>query len=212
MDLAANERLMILVMAQDKLTSYYEEIKDCERCELSSTRTNIVFGAGNPHAELLFVGEAPGKHEDLSGRPFVGAAGKLLEYLLSTIGLTREDVFIANVLKCRPPANRDPKVQEINTCRPYLERQIELISPKVVCTLGNFATKLMLDTGDGITSLHGRQFKVDGRIVIPSYHPAAALYTPSLQEKLEVDFAFLDTAISEISGQPVELLEDGVER
>lgn len=188
-------------MPDEELASYYEEIKDCQRCELGSTRTNIVFGIGNPHANLLFVGEAPGKNEDLSGKPFVGAAGKLLDYLLSTIGLTREDVFIANVLKCRPPGNRDPKVEEIKTCRPFLERQIELISPKVICTLGNFATKLLLDTGDGITGLHGKRIDVDGRLIIPSYHPAAALYNPSLQKKLEEDFQTLSSAISEMGEQ-----------
>jgi len=191
-------------MSKNELASYYEEIKDCQRCELAGTRTNVVFGAGNPSADLLFVGEAPGKNEDLSGKPFVGAAGKLLQYLLSTIGLTRDDVFIANVLKCRPPGNRDPKVEEIKTCRPYLDRQIELLDPKVICTLGNFATKLLLDTGDGITGLHGKRIEVDGRLVIPSFHPAAALYTPSLQDKLEEDFKILSVAIAEVPEQGEE--------
>ncbi len=185
-------------MSKNELASYYEEIKECQRCALSATRTNVVFGAGDHNADLLFVGEAPGKNEDLSGKPFVGAAGKLLQYLLSTIDLTRDDVFIANVLKCRPPGNRDPKVEEIKTCRPYLDRQIELLDPKVICTLGNFATKLLLDTGEGITGLHGKRVEADGRLVIPSFHPAAALYNPSLQGKLEQDFKVLSAAISEM--------------
>jgi len=175
--------------------------RGCTRCsELAATRTTVVFGAGNADAELMFVGEAPGANEDLQGLPFVGAAGKLLEQLLGEIGLSRSEVFIANVLKCRPPGNRDPQPGEIANCRPYLERQIELIAPRVICTLGNFATKLLRGDPAGITRVHGRpEVQTVGPHTFrlyPLFHPAATLYTPSTLETLRGDFLRLPTILA----------------
>jgi uracil-DNA glycosylase family 4 len=172
-----------------------EEVERCSRCVLASSRTNAVFGEGDPRADLLFVGEAPGYHEDQQGRPFVGQAGKLLEQLLASIGMTREQVFIANVLKSRPPNNRDPRPEEIDACRPYLWRQIEIIRPKVICTLGNFSTKLLSGDQTGITKVHGqpRATTIAGHplYLYPIFHPAAALYTPAMLTTLREDFARL---------------------
>jgi DNA polymerase len=175
--------------------------RQCTRCsELASTRTSVVFGAGNADAELMFVGEAPGANEDLQGLPFVGAAGKLLEQLLGEIGLSRAEVFIANVLKCRPPGNRDPQPTEIENCRPYLVRQVELIEPRVICTLGNFATKLLRGRPDGITRVHGEpEVSTIGEHtarIYPLFHPAAALYTPSTLETLRADFVRLPSVLA----------------
>jgi uracil-DNA glycosylase family 4 len=148
----------------------------CTKCPLAETRTQVVFGVGDPHADLLFVGEGPGEQEDLTGEPFVGRAGRLLTSLIEDIDLTRAQVYIANGVKCRPPGNRDPLPLEIESCRPYLEAQIGFIEPKVVVTLGNFATKLLLDTKDGITKLRGREFPFrDGAVLIPVFHPSAVL-------------------------------------
>lgn len=181
-----------------------ESIGDCRRCSLAETRTCLVFGVGNPHAELMFVGEAPGRNEDLRGEPFVGAAGKLLDELLASIGLVRDDVYIANVLKCRPPSNRDPRPDEIETCTPFLAAQIGAIDPKVIATLGNFATKYLLGTDTGITRLRGRLFRVDGRRIVPIFHPAAALYSPDKRDVLFEDFkrlrAVLDRPEDESAG------------
>jgi len=164
----------------------------CEKCALSATRTRVVFGEGDPHSDLMFVGEAPGYHEDQQGRPFVGQAGKLLEQLLGTIGLTRRQVYIANVLKSRPPNNRDPRPEEIAACEPYLRRQVELIAPRVVCTLGNFSTKLLSGSQTGITRVHGipQRTSIGSRelYLYPIFHPAAALYTPAMLETLKQDF------------------------
>jgi uracil-DNA glycosylase len=178
---------------RDLLKAVYEEARGCVACPLHQTRTQVVFGAGNANADLMFIGEAPGANEDRLGLPFVGQAGKLLDRLLSEIGLERGDVFIANTLKCRPPDNRDPQPHEIATCQSYLFRQLDLIEPTVVCTLGNFATKLLRDDTTGISKLHGR---VEVRTIgpravrlLPLYHPAAALYTPSNLETLRADFA-----------------------
>ena len=166
---------------------------DTHACPLRDVRTKLVFGAGNANADLMFVGEAPGANEDKQGLPFVGQAGKLLAQLLEEIGLTRSDVFIANLLKCRPPGNRDPLPGEIDACQDYLFRQLELIAPRVVCTLGNFSTKLLrADPSTGITRLHGREEirRIGPRNVrlYPLYHPAAALYTRSLLDVLRADF------------------------
>ena len=159
-----------------------------------------MFGSGSPTADLMFVGEAPGFHEDKQGIPFVGAAGKLLTKLLAGIGLSRDEVYIANVLKCRPPGNRDPQPEEIDACESHLFRQIELIRPKVICTLGNFATKLLSGRPDGITRVHGRpQARTIGRTDVqlyPIYHPAAALYTPTMLETLREDFRRLPALLS----------------
>jgi uracil-DNA glycosylase len=177
------------------LSSFEHAVSACTRCRLSQGRTQVVFGAGNPTADLMFVGEAPGFHEDQQGIPFVGAAGKLLEKLLAGIGLQRSDVYIANVLKCRPPGNRDPQPDEIESCEPHLFRQIEIIQPKLVATLGNFATKLLSGKPTGITRVHGEEqwTTLGGNNVLlyPLYHPAAALYTPAMLKILEDDFARL---------------------
>jgi uracil-DNA glycosylase family 4 len=175
--------------------------RDCTRCaELAAGRTSVVFGAGNADAELMFVGEAPGANEDLQGLPFVGAAGKLLETLLGEIGLSRADVFIANVLKCRPPGNRDPRPGEIENCTPYLISQIELVAPRVICTLGNFATKLLREDPAGITRVHGQaEIATIGSQTVrlfPIYHPAAALYTPRTMDSLREDFHALPAVLA----------------
>src|SRR6188768_1911786 len=177
------------------LRAHAEDTATCTRCALASGRTQVVFGSGSPNAELMFVGEAPGFHEDQQGVPFVGQAGQLLEKLLNGIGLSRSDVYIANVLKCRPPGNRDPQPEEIEACESHLFRQIELIKPELVATLGNFATKLLSGKPLGITRVHGQEQQVTlgGRSVLlyPLYHPAAALYTPSMLDVLREDFARL---------------------
>ncbi len=150
-------------------------VSECTVCRLSETRTNVVFGSGNPDADVIFVGEGPGQQEDEQGLPFVGRSGQLLEQLLGEIGLTRADVYIANVVKCRPPKNRDPRPDEIDSCKGYLRTQLELIQPKVAVTLGNFASKLLLRTDTGITRLRGNAYEWWGRLLVPTYHPAAAL-------------------------------------
>jgi uracil-DNA glycosylase family 4 len=174
------------------LLAYGDVVAGCTSCALAEGRTQVVFGSGSPNAELMFVGEAPGFHEDKQGVPFVGAAGKLLSKLLDGIGMTRDEVYIANVLKCRPPGNRDPQPEEIASCEPHLFKQIELIQPKLIATLGNFATKLLSGKPNGITQVHGREQKValGGMDVTlyPIFHPAAALYTPRMLEVLEEDF------------------------
>jgi len=179
----------------DELQVYADATAGCTRCRLAQGRTQVVFGSGNAHADLMFVGEAPGFHEDKQGVPFVGQAGKLLETLLAGVGMSRQDVYIANVLKCRPPGNRDPAPDEIEACESHLFRQIELIEPTVVATLGNFATKLLSGRPLGITRVHGQeqQTTIGSRSVLlyPLYHPAAALYTPAMLKVLESDFARL---------------------
>ena len=181
---------------REELKEVWRQANACTRCpQLASTRTTVVFGSGNADAELMFVGEAPGASEDKQGVPFVGQAGRLLDTLLGEIGLTRSDVFVVNVLKCRPPGNRDPLPQEIDNCQGYLWRQLELIAPRVVCTLGNFATKLLRGEPVGVTRLHGREEvrRIGPRTVrlYPIFHPAAALYTPAMLATLRQDFARL---------------------
>jgi DNA polymerase len=179
---------------RELLKEVYAQTQQCVRCaELAATRRTVVFGSGNADADLMFVGEAPGASEDEQGIPFVGRAGQLLNQLLQEIGLRREDVFIANTLKCRPPGNRDPQPVEIESCQEYLHRQVELIEPTVICTLGNFATKLLRGDPTGITRLHGQpEVLTLGRRAVrlyPIFHPAAALYTPRMLETLREDFA-----------------------
>ena len=179
---------------REELKRVYDEARVCTRCpQLARTRTQVVFGAGNADADLMFVGEAPGRDEDEQGLPFVGRSGKLLNTLLEEIGLKRDDVFIANTLKCRPPGNRDPHPAEIDNCQDYLLRQVALIEPTVICTLGNFSTKLLRGDPTGITKLHGKSevLTIGSRAVhlYPLFHPAAALYTPSNVEVLRADFA-----------------------
>jgi uracil-DNA glycosylase family 4 len=182
-----------------------DEASACTRCRLAQTRTQVVFGVGNPNADLMFVGEAPGFHEDKQGMPFVGQAGKLLDRLLGGIGLSRADVYIANTLKCRPPGNRDPMPDEIEQCEPHLFRQIEAIEPRVVATLGNFATKLLSGKQTGITRVHGveQEVTLGSREVLlyPLYHPAAALYTPAMLKILEEDFRRLPELLGRF-GEP----------
>ncbi len=182
------------VQRREALKVVYEQARGCTRCpQLAEARHTVVFGAGNADADLMFIGEAPGANEDKLGLPFVGQAGKLLDKLLAEIGLIREEVFIANVLKCRPPGNRDPLPAEIENCQDYLHEQLALIQPRVVCTLGNFATKLLRGEPTGITRLHGQpEIRVIGHRAVrlyPLFHPAAALYTPSNVEVLRADFA-----------------------
>ena len=187
---------------REELKAVWRQAQACTKCpQLASTRQTVVFGSGNADADLMFVGEAPGANEDRQGLPFVGQAGRLLDTLLEEIGLQRADVFIANVLKCRPPGNRDPLPQEIDACQDYLFRQLELIEPRVVCTLGNFSTKLLRgDPATGITRLHGREEirRIGPRRVrlYPIYHPAAALYTPKMLETLRTDFARLPALLA----------------
>jgi uracil-DNA glycosylase len=184
-----------------ELVELYHEASGCLLCPLHEGRTNVVFGAGNADADLMFVGEAPGRHEDLQAVPFVGRAGKLLDELLHEVGLERSDTFVANVLKCRPPGNRDPEPEEIETCRPYLQRQVELIEPKVICTLGNFSTKLLTRSSAGITRVHGQPqiHELGGRAVriFPIFHPAAGLRTPAVKEQLREDFKSLPGLLAE---------------
>jgi DNA polymerase len=197
---------------REALKAVYDQARGCTRCpQLASTRQTVVFGAGNADADLMFVGEAPGANEDREGLPFVGKAGKLLDRLLADIGLARGDVFVANALKCRPPGNRDPHPVEIENCRDYLMRQVELIEPRVICTLGNFATKLLRDDPAGITRVHGQaEVRVIGPRAVrlyPVYHPAAALYTPRMLEVLEEDFARIPALLAEPSPAQPGVLE-----
>jgi DNA polymerase len=178
---------------RERLKAVWQQASTCTKCpQLASTRNTVVFGAGNANADLMFVGEAPGKNEDENGVPFVGQAGKLLDQLLEEVGLERSDVFITNVLKCRPPGNRDPHPVEIENCQDYLFAQVELIEPKVICTLGNFATKLLRADPTGITRIHGQpEVRVIGTRAVrlfPIFHPAAALYTRSNIDLLREDF------------------------
>jgi uracil-DNA glycosylase family 4 len=196
---------------REALKQVFVQARGCTRCaELAATRKTVVFGAGNADAELMFIGEAPGASEDEQGVPFVGRAGKLLETLLGEIGMARADVFIANVLKCRPPGNRDPQPVEIDNCKEYLYSQVELIQPNVICTLGNFATKLLRDDPAGITRVHGQpEVLTLGRRAVrlyPIFHPAAALYTPRMLETLREDFARLPELIAQGAPEQPEWL------
>jgi uracil-DNA glycosylase family 4 len=197
---------------REQLVALYKEVSGCTRCPLHETRTRAVFGAGNADAELMFVGEAPGAEEDRQGLPFVGRAGQLLNQLLEEIGLSREDVFIANVLKSRPPGNRDPQPDEIAACEPYLWEQVRLIEPKVVCTLGNFSTKLLTGSPVGITKVRGtpQVHELGGRTVflLPLLHPAAALRTPSMKETLRADLATVPGLLAGPSPAPTPSAEE----
>jgi uracil-DNA glycosylase len=179
------------------LLQFYEEIKDCRKCILSKSRSHVVFGEGNPQADIMFVGEAPGLNEDQQNRPFIGAAGKLLSENLGRIGLKRENVYIANVIKCRPPDNRNPQTEEIESCLPYLWQQIGMIKPRVVCTLGNFAAQALLDRKVAITKIRGQHFQVKNFFVLPMLHPAAALHQGGLRRLVEEDFHNLKKFLSQ---------------
>jgi DNA polymerase len=195
-----------------RLVALYKEVATCTKCPLHETRTRAVFGAGNADADLMFVGEAPGAEEDRQGLPFVGRAGQLLNQLLEEIGLSREQVFIANVLKSRPPGNRDPQPLEIEACQPYLFEQVGLIEPTVVCTLGNFATKLLSGSPVGITKVRGtpQLHELGGRTVflLPLLHPAAALRTPAMKETLRGDFATIPGLLEGPPPAPVPSAEE----
>ena len=173
------------------LGELHDTYADCQRCGLGKTRTHFVFGVGNPNARVVFVGEAPGRDEDLKGEPFVGAAGQLLNKILGAIGFAREDVYIANILKCRPPGNRNPEPIEIASCEPILRRQIELISPLILCTLGSFAAKTMLGATEGISRLRGRIHDYRGIPLVPTFHPAALLRNPSWKKPTWEDVQLL---------------------
>lgn len=198
---------------REALKAAYHEARACVRCpQLAQTRTQVVFGAGDADADLMFVGEAPGRHEDEQGTPFVGQAGKLLDRLLGEIGLQRDDVFVTNVLRCRPPENRDPHPFEIERCQDWLFRTIELVEPVMICTLGNFATKLLRGEPTGITRLHGRpeERRVGPRVVrlYPLFHPAAALYTPANVDALREDFRHIPELLAlGAPAQPVAEVE-----
>jgi uracil-DNA glycosylase family 4 len=197
---------------RELLVDLYKEVSNCSKCPLHETRAKTVFGAGNADAELMFVGEAPGAEEDRQGLPFVGRAGQLLNQLLEEIGLSREQVFIANVLKSRPPGNRDPQPLEIAACEPYLFEQVRLIEPKVVCTLGNFATKLLSGSPVGITKVRGtpQVHELGGRTVflLPLLHPAAALRTPAMKETLRSDLATVPGLLSGPAPAPAPSAEE----
>ena len=180
------------------------QVESCRRCPLCDGRTQTVFGVGNPHARVMFIGEAPGKNEDLQGEPFVGAAGHYLNELLGCAGLRREDVFIANVLKCRPPGNRDPRPEEIQTCTPFLREQTRTIDPEVLVTLGKFSTQFVLKTQVGITRLHGRVQRAGKFLVFPIFHPAAALYDGAKREAMENDFVTLGQLLHQLDAQKAQ--------
>ena len=184
------------------------QVESCRRCPLCDGRTQTVFGVGNPHARVMFIGEAPGKNEDLQGEPFVGAAGHYLNELLGCAGLRREDVFIANVLKCRPPGNRDPRPEEIQTCTPFLREQTRTIDPEVLVTLGKFSTQFVLKTQVGITRLHGRVQRAGKFLVFPIFHPAAALYDGAKREALENDFVTLGELLHQLDEQKAKAAKE----
>ena len=176
----------------EDLDDLARSLLDCRRCPLAETRVHVVVGTGSPDARIMFVGEAPGYNEDVQGQPFVGAAGKLLDELLADVlGIRREDVYIANVLKCRPPDNRDPTALEVDTCKPFLLRQVDIIAPGVICTLGNFATRALTDRREGITKLRRKVVRAGGRNIFPMFHPAAALHRGDLYEDVRQDFVTL---------------------
>lgn len=180
-----------------------DSLHDCQRCKLSKLgRTQVVFGVGNPQAAVMFVGEGPGFHEDRQGEPFVGAAGKLLNELLASAGLSRNEIYIANVIKCRPPNNRDPEPDEVDTCKPFLMQQIQLIQPTLVCSLGNWATQTLLEKKVGITKVRGQAIPLKDFVLFPLFHPAAALHQGSLLQPLKEDFTKLKDYLDRAASQP----------
>jgi len=188
-----------MALSFETLDDLAAHIGDCHRCPLGDTRTHLVFGVGDPEASLMFIGEAPGRNEDLRGEPFVGAAGVLLDELLASIGMTRSQAYIANILKCRPPQNRDPLPLEIETCTPFLRDQVRLIRPQVLVTLGNYATRFVLKTEMGITRIRGVATRAGAYTVLPIFHPAAALYDRTKRDVLFEDFAQIGSLLA---GQP----------
>jgi uracil-DNA glycosylase family 4 len=195
---------------REALVEVYNQASVCEKCSLAKGRNTVVFGAGNADADLMFVGEAPGAEEDRQGLPFVGRAGGFLTELLEGIGMKREDVFINNVLCCRPPGNRDPQPEEIDACRPWLEKRIELIEPRIIGTLGNFATKLLTGNPTGITRVRGtaQEHVIGGRPVylLPLFHPAAGLRTPAVADQLREDFELIPGLLEQVPEGPEPLV------
>jgi len=189
-----------------ELTDLYEEVAVCQRCALSGGRRNAVPGEGPENADIMFIGEAPGFHEDRQGMPFVGAAGHFLDELLASIGLGRGDVYICNVLKCRPPDNRDPKAEEIEACRPFLDRQIELVAPKMIVTLGRFSMARWFPDVR-ISRIHGQPKKIRGVLYLPMFHPAAALHQPRYRADIEQDML----KIPQLLAQAAQFVEDELE-
>jgi len=185
------------VIPMPELDDLAQQIRVCQLCILSKSRKNAVPGEGPPHAAIMFIGEGPGFYEDQQGRPFVGAAGKFLEELLESIGLKRQEVYITNVVKCRPPGNRDPQADEIEACRPYLDRQIELIAPKMIVTLGRYSMEKFFP-GQQISRIHGQPRRIAGRVVVPMYHPAAGLHQPRWKSVIEQDFQKLPRLLKEL--------------
>jgi len=181
------ETSVVLKTKSETLKELSVSVRECARCPLAKTRTNVVLGEGNPDAELMFIGEAPGRDEDLQGRPFVGRAGQLLTKIIESIGLKREDVYIANILKCRPPENRNPLPDEIAVCKDYLARQIEIIKPKVICALGKFSAQTLLDTETPISGLRGKFHDHNGIKLMPTYHPAYLLRNPEGKKDVWAD-------------------------
>ncbi len=192
---------------EQSLRRIADEVSACKKCQLFHSREKGVPGEGPPDAEIMFIGEGPGYHENMQGRPFVGAAGQFLEELLDNIGLKRGNVFITNVVKCRPPGNRDPAAGELAACDPYLERQIQLINPRVIVTLGRYSMARFIPNAK-ISEIHGQAIKSKGRLVVPFYHPAAALHRPSLRSIIEEDFAKLPEIIQQADSAPAILNED----
>jgi len=193
-----------------ELTELYKEITVCQRCELAKGRTKTVPGEGPENAEIMFIGEAPGFHEDRQGRPFVGAAGKFLDELLASIGLTRDDVYICNVIKCRPPSNRDPQPDEMAACKSFLDKQIELVRPKLIVTLGRFSMARYFPNTK-ITNIHGQPKRIGNRIYYPMFHPAAALHQPKWRSVVKEDMLKIPQILKEAvqlgEGEPLEKAE-----
>lgn len=191
-----------------QLTELYNEIVQCQRCDLSKSRKNAVPGEGPGNAQIMFIGEGPGFHEDQQGRPFVGAAGQFLEELLDSIGHKREDVYICNVIKCRPPGNRDPQPEEVEACQPFLDRQIELLSPRMIVTLGRFSMERFFPTAK-ISQIHGQPRRRGGIIYYPMYHPAAALHQPKWRQVVKDDMSKIPQVLEQADTiAEVELPED----
>lgn len=183
------------------LDELYDKIHTCMKCPLGTTRTNFVFGVGNPHADIMFIGEAPGRDEDLKGEPFVGRAGQLLDKMLTAIELKREDIYIANILKCRPPDNRDPQPHESESCLPHLAEQIRLIKPKLICSLGRIAAQILLDTKTPLSKMRGRFYDVAGSKMLVTFHPAALLRNPNFKRDAWEDLKLLRRTYDQAMGR-----------
>jgi len=183
------------------LLEFYEKIRDCKACPLGATRLSFVFGCGNPESSVVFVGEAPGEHEDRQGLPFVGLAGQLLTRMMASVGIPRDSIFICNILKCRPPKNRPPEISEIEECEPYLTEQLKIIKPRFVVALGTFAAQSLLRTQKKISQLRGRFYSIQGNEIMPTFHPSACLRSPAYKKELEADLYQLKARLQEAGGK-----------